>query len=304
MLTPIHYAPYGELIDNQAPYLYDERYKFTGKERDQETGYDFFGARYLSSILSHWLSVDPLSDKYPNISPYAYCAWNPINKIDPDGKDIYTINEETGTIEQIRTEGNTHSYYLTDGTNTSFVGSFQQNENGLVPLSGNIIFNNSRGEACNFSIKKGNESRSYISPNALASIIGAVGVLGYTDVTVIGFSLYDGSSPRPSISHKNGNVGDLRYLRTDGVSTKTLVGDKNFDVRRNESLTKALYNFGWKDMISEKAGGYLLPRTSAASERGISTDHSNHLHIQGYHPNILETYMGINLNDIFVYGKK
>ena len=83
----IHYAPYGELIDNQAPYLYDERYKFTGKERDQETGYDFFGARYLSSILSHWLSVDPLSDKYPNISPYAYCSWNPVNRIDPDGEE-------------------------------------------------------------------------------------------------------------------------------------------------------------------------------------------------------------------------
>ena len=83
----IHYAPYGELIDNQVPYGYDERYKFTGKERDAETGYDFFGARYLSSILSHWLSVDPLSDKYPNISPYAYSSWNPVNRIDPDGEE-------------------------------------------------------------------------------------------------------------------------------------------------------------------------------------------------------------------------
>ena len=33
----IHYAPYGELIDNQVSYGYDERYKFTGKERDWET---------------------------------------------------------------------------------------------------------------------------------------------------------------------------------------------------------------------------------------------------------------------------
>ncbi|MGN0227604.1 MAG: hypothetical protein ACI4AI_06055 [Paludibacteraceae bacterium] len=31
-------AAYGELIDNQVPYGYDERYKFTGKERDWETG--------------------------------------------------------------------------------------------------------------------------------------------------------------------------------------------------------------------------------------------------------------------------
>lgn len=34
----IHYAPYGELIENQMSYLYDERYKFTGKERDWSAG--------------------------------------------------------------------------------------------------------------------------------------------------------------------------------------------------------------------------------------------------------------------------
>ena len=32
-----------------------------------------------------WLSVDPLGDKYPSISPYAYCGWNPLILIDPDG---------------------------------------------------------------------------------------------------------------------------------------------------------------------------------------------------------------------------
>lgn len=42
----LHYAPYGELIDNQQATQYDERYKFTGKERDWETGYDYYGARF------------------------------------------------------------------------------------------------------------------------------------------------------------------------------------------------------------------------------------------------------------------
>ncbi len=67
-------------------YLYDERYKFTGKERDWESGYDFFGARFLWGAIGHWLSVDPLSDRYPGISPYAYAAWNPIKFVDPDGR--------------------------------------------------------------------------------------------------------------------------------------------------------------------------------------------------------------------------
>ena len=62
----------------------------TGKERDSETGFSYFGARYYDSdILTGWLSVDPLADKYPNISPYAYCAWNPIRLVDPDGEDWY-----------------------------------------------------------------------------------------------------------------------------------------------------------------------------------------------------------------------
>ena len=82
----IHYAPYGELISNQQAAGYDERYKFTGKERDWETGYDYFVARYLWSLTGHWLSVDPLADKYPGITPYAYCLNNPIKYIDPDGK--------------------------------------------------------------------------------------------------------------------------------------------------------------------------------------------------------------------------
>ncbi|HHU47755.1 MAG TPA: RHS repeat-associated core domain-containing protein, partial [Bacteroidales bacterium] len=40
--------------------------------------------------LSIWLSIDPLSDKYPNLTPYAYCANNPVILGDPDGREIET----------------------------------------------------------------------------------------------------------------------------------------------------------------------------------------------------------------------
>ena len=71
----IHYAPYGEQIANQQTIGYDERYKFTGKERDWETGYDYFGARFLWSAIGHWLSVDPWTDKYPNVTPLSLLQW-------------------------------------------------------------------------------------------------------------------------------------------------------------------------------------------------------------------------------------
>ena len=84
----MHYLPYGQLLANQTPGWYDERFKFIGKERDEESGYDFFGARYYISPFLHWMSVDPLVDKYLGLSPYAYCGWNPVKFVDPDGRKI------------------------------------------------------------------------------------------------------------------------------------------------------------------------------------------------------------------------
>ena len=74
---------------------------FIGKERDSETGFSYFGARYYDSdILTGWLSVDPLADKYPNLSPYAYCAWNPIRLVDPDGRDgVLKVDGKNLTIQ-------------------------------------------------------------------------------------------------------------------------------------------------------------------------------------------------------------
>ena len=61
---------------------------FTGKEKDGETGYGYFGARYMDhELMTMWLSVDPMADKYPSISPYNYCVWNPIKLVDPNGMD-------------------------------------------------------------------------------------------------------------------------------------------------------------------------------------------------------------------------
>ena len=61
---------------------------FSAKEKDTETGYSYFGSRYYNSDLSIWLSVDPMADKYPSMSPYVYCADNPVKLVDPNGESI------------------------------------------------------------------------------------------------------------------------------------------------------------------------------------------------------------------------
>ena len=67
---------------------YSARYTFSGKERDEETGFSYFGARYYNSSYSIWLSVDPMSDKYPSMSPYVYCANNPVKLVDANGEEV------------------------------------------------------------------------------------------------------------------------------------------------------------------------------------------------------------------------
>ena len=59
-------------------------FTFSAKERDVETGLSYFGSRYYSSDLSIWLSVDPQTAKYPGLSPFTYCADNPVKFVVSD----------------------------------------------------------------------------------------------------------------------------------------------------------------------------------------------------------------------------
>jgi RHS repeat-associated protein len=90
-----------------------EKYKtfyhftFTGKEKDEETGYGYFGARYMDhELTTMWLSVDPMADKYPNISPYNYCMWNPVRVIDPNGMDTIVFDGDGNFSNRIKADGN------------------------------------------------------------------------------------------------------------------------------------------------------------------------------------------------------
>jgi RHS repeat-associated protein len=100
----LQYLPYGETRIDQRTASYHERYTFSGKEKDEETGYHYFGARYYNSDLSIWLSVDPMSDKYPSLNPYNYCAWNPLKIIDPNGDTVIIRGEQVGrALSQLQT---------------------------------------------------------------------------------------------------------------------------------------------------------------------------------------------------------
>ena len=85
------YLPYGELLVDEHSSSEDLPYKFNGKQFDEETGLYYYGARYMNPMTSLWYGVDPLTEKYPSISGYIYCAGNPVKFIDIQGLDLRKV---------------------------------------------------------------------------------------------------------------------------------------------------------------------------------------------------------------------
>ncbi len=84
----VAYMPFGKPFLQQQKTPESIPYLFNGKELDEKTGLAYYGARYLDTETLLWQNVDPLAEKYPAMSPYAYVGQNPVNYIDPDGKKI------------------------------------------------------------------------------------------------------------------------------------------------------------------------------------------------------------------------
>jgi RHS repeat-associated protein len=116
----LEYTPYGELWVEHVPVTEATPFRFTGKERDGETGLYYYGARYLNPQTSMWLSADPAMGEYipqapvndeakkhnenlpglggvfnyVNLHAYHYAGNNPVKLVDPNGRDdeIYDLS--------------------------------------------------------------------------------------------------------------------------------------------------------------------------------------------------------------------
>jgi len=86
------YTPWGEDMYsyNSGTSNFTSPYRFNGKEKDPETGYHYYGARYYQSKFSIWMSVDPLA--HETLEPYVYTGNNPVMLVDPDGRTIIPVH--------------------------------------------------------------------------------------------------------------------------------------------------------------------------------------------------------------------
>lgn len=81
------YYPYGERWGDGSIEQSGNRYRYNGKEEQFDFGLPYldYGARMYDPATGRWLTQDPMAEKYYGISPYAFCAGNPMRYVDMDG---------------------------------------------------------------------------------------------------------------------------------------------------------------------------------------------------------------------------
>ena len=96
------YWPYGEILASSGSGF--TPYKFTGHERDTESGFDFMQYRTYEPDMKRFLQMDPMAEKYPGLSPYAYAANNPLKFIDTRGDtlDVGGLNKGQTALSYIQ----------------------------------------------------------------------------------------------------------------------------------------------------------------------------------------------------------
>ena len=255
---------------------------FTGKEKDEETGFGYFGARYMDhELMTMWLSVDPMADKYPSISPYAYCAGNPLRLVDPDGRmiDDYKIFRD-GTITIAKTNDPYDRFFVEQSDGTFGVVEMKKHLVGAGRNAGKeIVEFPSHGLGFTRYGNKDPNGDHYVLPLVAAALLGAINQIIETDpsVTVAFGDMSDENGLSPSGKHSSHNEGrnvDVRLIRKDrNHNMGTDVHHAQFDKEANQILVDAFKFFGFKDI-----------KNNSTELTGVSfyPGHDNHLHLQGF----------------------
>ena len=153
------YHPYGTTAyqaKNAAIHTTAKRYKYTGMERDEETGMAYHSARYYLPWLGRWLSADPIGIK-GGINTYAYCHSNPINQTDKSGHQsqpvpgMITNNPAVGAAWE-QAVVNTLGGRFNTSTSADTIGAFQaQVSRRVADHGGNLGSNRAAGTAINYA---------------------------------------------------------------------------------------------------------------------------------------------------------
>ncbi len=207
----INYLPFGQIYRDSA----DSKFKFGGKERD-ESGLDYFSARYYDSDLGIFTSLDPVASE----PSYSYVASDPLNGVDPSGMlDIWGWIEENGELDLNVVGESGESIITYDEYHTTW-GAYEYLKDNSIESSGIRV--NAEGNIVSYKKTVGGglivveltaSASQYFKKNEIVSVSGVI--------TDSGFDWSLG----PSLTYQNGEFSVTVHVARSGSSSTQDSGD-------------------------------------------------------------------------------
>jgi RHS repeat-associated protein len=266
-----HYYPYGTPFAES--YNQDvQKYKYIGKEYDTENGLNYYDVEARLLDGPRFTTMDPLAEKYPSISPYAYCMGNPINNVDLRGDSITIVYKNNSLIY------NNGSLYNTDGS--AYEGKVKGYLKSVVKALGNLndtkegaaLVSELQNSTNMFTIRDGKNSFSpsnvskaganlsevqSVTGNTIGST-GSGGTIYWSANSTSGGLDVNGNTTRPSyigLGHEMGHASDsnqgMLYYNNDYTNGVTGATYKSTHNGLLKSEWRAVYK---ENMIRQQAG--------------------------------------------------
>ena len=247
--------------------------------KDYESALLYFGARYYDAELTTmWLSVDPMADKYPSMSPYAYCAWNPVKLVDPDGETIWIVGDDGA---KYKWEDNNLSCkigrsYVEIKNAGKFVNGVAKNLNKINGTKeGKIVLDELSQSNEDYFIRSkqiGNSDAGYVSSQ------NSLYMNGLSNISVLSHELFhayqdeNGRSPRNIYNEVEAYVFQgIMEMRFDGnTRNNTGVQSTNGDTKHTTSMMNLIGHYNSKDFNYAVSH---FRRDSQANSRGKYKDY-------------------------------
>jgi RHS repeat-associated protein len=260
---------------------------YTGKERDAESGLDYFGARYMSGTQGRFTSVDPsmLSVKMRNPQSwnrYSYTLNNPLRYVDPTG-ELWT-SAGGGAYSWVDQCGDGQTCYsavaavLTRDANELIV--YGSRDSGDIQTywpnaSGNIDLRDVAADShdANFEIKAG--AAGFLSTDNAAGFFNTARAYHLTFPSDAKLFVTDagneGGTPLPPHqTHDHGRSVDVRYPGEDGNPLQSPTAAAGADINRVQSLVNAAKDNGFNQNYSAR------PKDFGTA---YAAGHDSHLHL-------------------------
>ena len=254
-----HYYPYGGIL-SQSTNQGVQKYKYICKELDRMHGLDMydFGARQQDPETGMFTSMDPMCEKYYNISPYMYCAGNPIRYVDPDGRDAVPIIDKENKTITIKADYYVNTHGVTKGDRVVCAGYSLhdiENMNNLVSTINSQKYKITEGQYLDYSVVF---DLKFIDGGNHQSCAGKASA-DY-------FSTSEGDIPIGNVMERNDDIHDGDLIKKDDVTYvggytrgQSLVvmnagrdsNDNKLDTNKAR-LHELFHTFGFSDMPGSK----------------------------------------------------